>query len=155
MAAMTRTTCALTMAEGSNQANILPKTASATANIRIIQGDTVQGTIDRLQTIVGEDVTVEKLVGFEPTTISKLDDKFDMLSDVIKESWDGVLVSPYLMMAFSDSRHYSRISDNVYRFCPLELSSQERATIHSDNERIPVYKVDECVNFYRNMLKRL
>ena len=155
MAAMTRTTCALTMAEGSNQANILPKTASATANIRIIQGDTVQGTIDRLQTIVGEDVTAEKLVGFEPTTISKLDDKFDMLSDVIKESWDGVLVSPYLMMAFSDSRHYSRISDNVYRFCPLELSSQERATIHSDNERIPVYKVDECVNFYRNMLKRL
>lgn len=155
MAAMTRTTCAITMAEGSKQANILPKTASVTANIRIIQGDTVQGTIDRLKSIVGEEIVIEKITAFEPTKISKLDDKYEMLASTIRESWENALVSPYLMMAYSDSRHYSQISDNVYKFCPLELTSEERATIHADNERIPVYKVDECVNFYRNLLSKL
>ena len=62
MVAMTKTTVAVTMANGSKQPNILPESASVFANIRIIQGDTVQSVINRISKIVGNQITIEKVV---------------------------------------------------------------------------------------------
>lgn len=155
LAAMTRTTCAFTMAKGSAQANVLPKTASATANFRILQGDTVDGTIARIQKLAGSNVKVTKIYASEPSKISKLDERFDILEQTINESWKDILVTPYLMMACTDSRHFCRISDHVYRFTPLRLSKEDRASIHANDERIHIAKVDECVNFYLNLIRKL
>ncbi len=155
LAAMTRTTCAFTMAKGSTQANVLPKSACATANFRILQGDTVQGTIKRIKRLAGDDITVTKLYAAEPSKISKMDEKYALLAETITESWNDVLVMPYLMMACTDSRHFCRISDNVYRFTPLKLSSEDRARIHANDERIELSGIDACAKFYVNLINKL
>ncbi len=155
LAAMTRTTTAFTMAKGSSQANVLPKTASATANFRILQGDTVEGTIARVKKLAGKEVTVTKIYASEPSSISKLDERYDLLADTIRDSFMDVLVTPYLMMACTDSRHFGRISNHVYRFTPLRLSKEDRGLIHANDERIDTAKVDECVEFYVNLVRKL
>ncbi|SDN75457.1 M20/M25/M40 family metallo-hydrolase [Acetanaerobacterium elongatum] len=155
LAAMTRTTCAFTMASGSKQANVLPKTASATANFRILQGDTVESTIRRIQKLAGEEITVTKVYASEPSKISLMDSRYDLLAETIRESWPDTLVTPYLMMACSDSRHFCRISDHVYRFTPLHLSKEARGLIHSENERISITMIDECEAFYSRLIQRL
>ncbi|MFA9381225.1 MAG: M20/M25/M40 family metallo-hydrolase [Acetanaerobacterium sp.] len=155
LAAMSRTTCAFTMAKGSSQANVLPKSACATTNLRILQGDTVESVMARIKRFAGSDITVTKVYSAEPSKISKLDDRYDLLADTIRENWRDMLVTPYLMMACSDSRHFCRISDNVYRFTPLGLSGEDRALIHADNERIATCKVDDCVEFYKKLIRKL
>ncbi len=155
LAAMTRTTCAFTMSGGSRQANVLPKKASAIANFRILQGETVESTVSRIQKLAGEDIEVTQVYATEPSKISKMDERYNLLAQTISESWQDTLVTPYLMMACSDSRHFCRISDNVYRFTPLRLSKEDRATIHAENERIELTKVDECAAFYEKLIKRL
>ena len=56
------------------------------------------------------------------------------------------------MLAGSDSRHYGRISSHVYRFCPIEMTNEERAGIHGNDERIPTYKIVKCAEFYLRLI---
>ncbi len=155
LAAMTRTTCAFTMATASKQANVLPKAASATANFRILQGESAQSTMERISRLAGSEIEVTNLYSNEPSKISEMDERYELLADTIRENWQDILVTPYLMMACTDSRHYGRISDHVYRFSPVKMSKEDRALIHADNERIDAYKVDDCVAFYKKLIVKL
>ena len=156
MNALLRTTVAFTQMEGSSARNVIPPEAKMVANMRLNPADTVEGALEYLRKTVSDGtVEVTALESFEPSRISRTDCAgWDRVSAAVAETWPGCIVAPYLMVQCSDSRHYGRISDRVYRFSAMDMTAEERATIHGNNERIRLASIAKATEFYiRLMLK--
>ncbi len=155
--AMMRTTVATTRMQGSDAYNVLPPEAKAGINVRLMEGDTTESAIAYLKRVVkNEDIVITPINDGAPSICSRTDcDAYETVSEAIRQTWADTLVSPYLMMAASDSRHYCRISDRVYRFSPMHLSKEERGMIHGNDERIPIATLLKTVEFYARLLKMI
>ncbi len=155
--ALMRTTVAFTQMEGSKAPNVIPPTATMVANLRLNPADTVGSAIAYAKKTVGDArVSITAIDGMDPSRISLVDTPaFDKVRTAIEGTWKGTVVTPYLMVQCSDSRHWGRISDKVYRFSAMDLTTEERATIHGNNERIRVETVCRAVEFYLRLLSDL
>ena len=153
--ALMRTTVAFTQMEGSKGMNVIPAEARMISNHRIIPGETVEDVTTLIEkTVAKTGVTVRKIEGTNPSVVSRTDcEAWERVKRATAETWQGVIVSPYLMVACSDSRHWGELSDKVYRFSAMQLSKEERATIHGNNERIPKETVAKIVEFYIRLIK--
>jgi carboxypeptidase PM20D1 len=156
MNALMRTTTAFTMMEGSKGVNVIPPYARMASNHRIIPGETRDTLLKRIKKRTAKTgVEVSVIDGMDPSVVSTTDcEGYDRLRSVIKDTWPEAIVSPYLMVACSDSRHWGKISDRVYRFSAMALSAAERATVHGNDERIPIETIGKIVEFYLRMMKR-
>ena len=156
MNALVRTTSAFTQMQGSSARNVIPPEATMVANMRLNPADSVASATEYLKkTVNNEAVEITVLESFEPSRVSQIDcEAWNKVSAAVAETWRGCIVAPYLMVQCSDSRHYGRISDKVYRFSAMDLTAQERSTIHGNNERIRLETVSKAVEFYIRLMKR-
>ena len=156
MNALVRTTVAFTQMEGSSARNVIPPEAKMVANMRLNPSDTVESALAYLRkTVNNPAVEITALESNEPSRISRTDcPAWDKVAAAVAETWRGCIVSPYLMVQCSDSRHYGRISDRVYRFSAMDLTAEERATIHGNNERIRLDCIARAVEFYIRLIKK-
>jgi carboxypeptidase PM20D1 len=154
--AMLRTTCAFTQASGSAATNVLPPEASVGANLRLCGRDTDDYAVSYLRSLIHDpDIEVVNIHSMNPSVISRTQGQsWQRLCDAVNQTWPEAIVSPYLMLACSDSRHYGRICDQVYRFSAMALTSQERGYIHGNNERVPVEKVVRACQFYYRLMRQ-
>lgn len=153
--AMIRTTMAVTMAQGSAQANILPERASMTVNCRLLPGDTMDTLLDYLKSIVDPEVEVKVLSGKNPSPISPTDTApMRLMRRLITEQFPDTLITPYLVMGGTDSGKYYPICDNVYRFAPFYFDAVTMPTMHSVNERMLSGGFEKAVSFYREFIEQ-
>ncbi|GAA2859503.1 M20/M25/M40 family metallo-hydrolase [Microbacterium arabinogalactanolyticum] len=156
-AALVRTTVAATMQSGGTAANVIPSQASATINLRLALGETVDGTVLRVRDRIRDPkVAIEVLDGSDPSPESATDGApWELLADALAVSHPGIPATPYVMMAATDSRHFHRFAPAVYRFAPLEMSSVQRAAIHGVDEYVEIDALQRGERFHRALLERL
>ncbi|MFZ3454587.1 M20/M25/M40 family metallo-hydrolase [Arthrobacter sp. 7Tela_A1] len=155
--AMTRTTAAVTMLQGSKATNVLATRASAVANVRIAPGESIESVLDRMRKIIRDPKVVLRVVeGTEPSPVSSTANaQFAALEEAIGEVFPDAIAAPYIMMGGTDSRRFSGICKAVYRFAPFRMDKASRASIHADNEKLAVRAFDEGIQFYRHLLQHL
>lgn len=156
MNALLRTTVAFTQMKGSPAMNVLPTEATMVSNLRLNPHDTIDSAISRIKNVIDDErVEISVLNGFNPSRISRTDcAEFDKIKKAVSSTWDCI-VTPYLMVQCSDSRHYGRISDRVYRFSAMDMTKEERASVHGNNERIRIDTIHKSCEFYINVIKQL
>lgn len=156
MNALVRTTVAFTQMEGSSARNVIPPEAKMVSNMRLNPANSVASALEYLKkTVNNPNVEITALESFEPSPVSETDcPAWNKVASAVAETWRGCIVSPYLMVQCSDSRHYGRLSNHVYRFSAMDLTAEERGTIHGNNERIRLETVCKAVEFYIRLMKK-
>ena len=154
MNALCRTTTAFTMMEGSTARNVIPTEASLVSNMRLNPADSVTGAKACLEkTVKDPDVEITVLESFEPSPISETGcAAWNKVADAVAVTWPGCIVSPYLMVQCSDSRHYRDLSNHVYRFSAMAMTAEERKSIHGNNEKIRLESISKAVEFYIRLM---
>jgi carboxypeptidase PM20D1 len=154
--AATRTVQVPTRLDAGVKDNVIPTSARATVNYRILPSQSVDAVLDHLRSTIGDlPVSIEAGQASEPTAVSSIDDRpFRVLQRTIREvTSDSVVVAPYLVPGATDSRYYADATDHVYRFLPYTLTPKDRGLIHGTNERIAVADYRTMVRFYVQLLR--
>jgi carboxypeptidase PM20D1 len=152
--ALVRTTVAFTKMKASSTVNVFPASASVEADVRMMEGDTKDSVIAALNKRIGNsavEIAAVNVIEVRPFSATGTE-PWLRLAEGISQVWPGTLVSPYMMLACTDSRHFTKICPNVLRFCAMELSAEERKMIHGSNERIPLGKIETTVKFFICMM---
>ena len=154
--ALMRTTVAFTQMQGSKASNVIPPEASMVSNIRLNPKDTMETALAYIRKVADDpNVEMNCMHGMNPSPVSETGcAAWDKVAKAVASTWKGCIVSPYLMVQCSDSRHYGKISNHVYRFSAMDLTSEERSTIHGNNERIRLETVYRAVEFYIRLMRQ-
>jgi carboxypeptidase PM20D1 len=154
--ALIRTTTAATMFEGSVKENVLPVKARAVVNFRILPGESSRSVIDHVRNAVDDPrIGIAPLaLSLEPSPVSDIHSSgYTHLQRTIRQVFPDAVVAPWLLVAATDSRHYAGLSENLYRFAPLQLSQEDIPRLHGTDERISAADYEHCVKFYIQLIR--
>lgn len=156
--ALIKTTLAPTIIQGGIMDNVIPSKAEAIINVRIIPGETVESVVEYVRKTINDPrVTIESEAvnrPRNPTDISPTDHiGFEAIHQSILEVFGDVIVAPGLVIGGTDSRHYSEVSNAIYRFMPVMVSNKDLEGIHGINEKLSVENYKSMVKFYQRLIE--
>jgi len=132
-----------------------PIEAISTVNFRIHPRDTVQSIEAHVSKVVAaEGISVRSRGGRNASGVSKWDaDGYQQIKRSLQEIYGDVIVTPGLMIAGSDSRHYGKVADDAYRFNPFTLTPDSLTGFHGTNENISVTNFETGVKAYVQIIR--
>ncbi len=156
--AMVRTTTAPTIVEGGVKDNVLPSTARAVINFRILPGESIATVMGHVQKVIADDrVTITKLERSlsDPAPFSNTEGGgYDVIRSAVKEFYPDAVIVPGVMNGATDSRHFQGLTSDVYRFLPMVLSKSDLPRIHGTDERASVSDLATAVRAYRRIIRQ-
>lgn len=155
-ACLVRTTTAVTMAQGSPAANVLPQKASVVVNFRQMPGTTVDDVIAHIHSVCrNKDIETKVLKVKEASKFSPTDSRsFKILEELCMQENSSNIVAPYLVMGGTDACYYEPICENIYRYSPFKVTISLLRCTHATNERIPVDTLNSAVAFFKRYIRR-
>jgi carboxypeptidase PM20D1 len=153
--ALVRTTRVVTRLRGAAADNVLPEVATATVNVRIVPGSSLDAEAARIRRDIADDrIQVRVLRGTEPPPVAPTTGRpWDRLVTALASSHPDAVAVPYAMLGATDGRHFTRLTPAVYRFTPFELTTAELAGLHAIDESIRVDAYLRGIRFYRALLE--
>ncbi len=146
-----RTTTAVTIIEGGETENVLPESARAVVNFRLLPGDSIAEVTEQTRKRIQDDrillsPTCRPNESPEP---SRADSPgFEAVHRTIKAVFPETLVAPGIMLGGSDSHHYAAITENTFGFMPLQMGKGDLERIHGRNERLNLEDFKRMIAFY-------
>lgn len=151
--AMIRTTIAPTILKSGMKENVVPTVASATLNLRLLPGDTLESVIHRLRNVMDDDRIHIKVKDYRPaSTVTSMESSaYQLVEMTARHTFDSAVVSPFLMIAATDSRHFSGIADGIIKFSPMV----DPIGFHGIDERVSLDSFSKSLWFFEQLIRNL
>ncbi|RYE22061.1 MAG: M20/M25/M40 family metallo-hydrolase [Sphingobacteriaceae bacterium] len=153
--ALIRTTIAPTILQAGIKDNVIPASASATINFRLLPGTSIDAVFKHVKTAIADDrvqlIKQDAFAAEASAVTSTKSDGFKQLEKAIVENYPGTLIAPYLTVGATDSRQLAEISDCILRFVPVT----DLEGMHGLNEKAGVDEYKKAIGFYYLLMKGL
>lgn len=154
--AMLRTTTALTVVQAGNKDNVIPGVAEATVNFRLLPGDTKEDVLRHVTSKIGANSVEVTALGFssEASPVSSTaSPSYQLINRTVRALYPGTIVAPGLMVGATDSRYFTGLTSNIFRFSPVRATQADLARFHGVNERIASANLVDLIRFYHEVLR--
>ncbi|MEW6721093.1 MAG: M20/M25/M40 family metallo-hydrolase [Thermodesulfobacteriota bacterium] len=152
--ALLRNTFAVTTMSAGYKPNVIPASAEATVDARILPGEDPEEVAARIRELVRSlNVSVEILFAERPNG-SQPGTLFRAIEGAILSVYPDAVVMPYMSPSFTDSRFYRSIGIPTLGLMPMLLPRREHGKIHGVDERIPIGSLGEMTDITYAIVER-
>jgi acetylornithine deacetylase/succinyl-diaminopimelate desuccinylase-like protein len=130
--AVMRNTIAPVLMNAGFRSNVIPGSAEATVNVRLIPGTDPNAIVREIQGVIGDPAVDVKLVA--PSTPSI----FQALGREARATFPGAAVTPYLFHAGTDAGPWRLRGVPVYGIYPYAITAEDLTRMHGNDERVSI-----------------
>jgi acetylornithine deacetylase/succinyl-diaminopimelate desuccinylase-like protein len=151
-----RNTFTITGLQGSDKVNVIPGSAWAQIDARILPGETPAGFIATLRRVLADpELEIEVLEQSIPTGSSADTALMNAIRKVAARHDPGVPVIPTMLTSSTDSAKFRSAGITAYGFEPFKLDDGELDRSHGDDERVSVENVGFALQFLYEVIVEL
>ncbi len=144
MQALLRDTITPTMLRGSAKINVIPSTATAGLDCRLLPGTDPSAFLESVTKLIGDRrITIDHLQN--PASAAPSPDSgelWDAINRVVARDLPGDVVLPWMTTGGTDSRFLREKGVPSYGFIPIVLNAREERRFHGVDERLSVKNLD-------------
>jgi len=155
--AILRNTVTITVLRGSTNTNVIPAEASAELDVRLLPGQRPEDFLAQLRAVIQDSsVEITPLSKVRAARSSPVDGPVpSAFRDVVQAMDPGALVLPKMLTGYTDSYDYRALGIDAYGIDAWRTTDAVSATIHGDDERVPVEEIRFGVEFYYRIVEQL
>jgi acetylornithine deacetylase/succinyl-diaminopimelate desuccinylase-like protein len=152
--ALVRDTFTPTVLNGSAKLNIIPISASAEIDGRLLPGDDPQEVVGNLHKVIADDsIKIDVLLNFAAASSPRKSRLMTAIGQVAKT--DDARVVPDMIAGFTDSHYFRQKGLIAYGFIPIELTPTEQKGVHGANEHLPIKELGNGIQRMVALLKAM
>ena len=155
-----RDTIAPVILNGGFRSNVIPGSAEAQINLRLIPGTDANAVVADLQRVINDPaVTVRTAnpitapVGLAPSTLDT--DLYRALVTHARATFPGAEVTPYLFQAGTDAGAWRSRGIPVYGIYPYPITADELTRMHGNDEQVSVESLKQGTEMIYETLKEV
>ncbi len=141
--ALVRTTIAPVLMNAGFRGNVIPGSAEATLNVRLLPGTDPADVVREIERVVHDprvevrlqNPATQRSAATESSTETEL---FRALERSARAQWPGAEVTPYLFQAGTDAGAWRSRGVPVYGIYPYPIDAEDLSRMHGNDERVRV-----------------
>ncbi len=150
--ALVRDTFTPTVLKGSDQTDVIPASASAEIDARLLPGENPQQVLADLHKLIADDgIKIDVILNFPAVSSPRKSELMTALGKLAAEN--DTIVVPMMIPGFTDSHYFRQKGLDCYGFVPIEATPAETRGVHGANERISVKELGAGVRRTVELLK--
>ena len=139
--AIIRNTIAPVLMDAGFRTNVIPGSAEATVNVRMIPGTNPADIVREFERVIGDPMVEVRLAGSPAVPVPEspvATDLYRALEAQARVQFPGVEVTPYLFQAGTDARAWRARGVPTYGIYPYPIDAEDLSRMHGNDERVSI-----------------
>jgi len=154
--ASVRNTIAITGIKGSDKVNVIPATATAELDVRLLPGEEPKAFIEEMRKIIADDtIKIEIVLSFPASTSPPHPEAMKVISEFAKAHDEGAPVVAPLVRGFTDCHYFREKGIPCLGFMPHRSTPGSEGLVHGIDERVSVESLRFGIRAMYEIVKKL